>query len=480
MSREHRRSGHRLVRVAAVVVALAVLAFGGLYLDLFPGARPTGPRADQPPASQGAPVPHLALPTPPPARLVLGAPKPASLAKRAVADRLDGPASASPLGPHRVVAVAGLGQPGVVWETGRPATIVPASLTKLLTTTAALSELGPETRFFTSVNVDRRRRSVVLVGGGDPLLAVSLSPAAAASTYPRPATLRDLARQTAAELTADGVRRVQLGYDATLFSGPAVNPHWRKTYVPQNVVSPITALWVNEGRRVPDYAQRVSHPALFAAQRFAAQLASFGVKVVGQPAPRRVAAGSVQIASVASPPLYQLVEHVLSVSDNEGAEVLLRQLAIGAGLAGSAANGVRVARQVLGGLAVPLTGVRLYDGSGLSRQDRIPARTILGAIQAAAAPDNPGLRAVVTGLPVAGFSGSLAYRFVDDSRGGVGVVRAKTGTLTGVHGLAGLVLTRNDQVAVFVAAADEVRVPKTLAARADLDRIATALSGCGC
>ncbi len=379
-----------------------------------------------------------------------------------------------------MVAVAGLGQPGLVWETGSPARIMPASLTKLLTTSATLAELGRQTRFFTTVTADPRTRSIVLVGGGDPLLAVSVPPAAAASTYPRPATLRELAQQTAAALKDDGVRRVRLGYDTTLFTGPAVNPHWPATYIPQNVVSPISALWVNEGREVPGYVQRAADPAMFAAQQFAVELATFGVKVLGPPAPRTNPAGSIQVASVASPPLAEIVEHIISVSDNEGAEVLLRQLAVGAGLSGSVANGLRVEVGVLAGLGISLSGATLYDGSGLSRQDRLPVRTIIAALQATAAPANPDLRSVITGLPVAGFSGSLWYRFVDDSKAGVGLVRAKTGTLTGVHGLAGLVLTRDNQVAVFVAAADKVKVPKTLAARADLDRIATALSGCGC
>jgi D-alanyl-D-alanine carboxypeptidase/D-alanyl-D-alanine-endopeptidase (penicillin-binding protein 4) len=87
---------------------------------------------------------------------------------------------------------------------------------------------------------------------------------------------------------------------------------------------------------------------------------------------------------------------------------------------------------------------------------------------------------VVTGLPVAGFSGSLGYRFKDKAAAGLGLVRAKTGTLTGVHGLAGIALTRSRQAMFFVAVADEVALPQTLEARADLDRAAAALTTCGC
>ena len=83
---------------------------------------------------------------------------------------------------------------------------------------------------------------------------------------------------------------------------------------------------------------------------------------------------------------------------------------------------------------------------------------------------------MVSTLPVAGFSGSLDYRFVEVAPGGLGRVRAKTGTLTGVHGLAGVATTRLGHVLIFAAVADEVPVPRTLAARAQLDRIAAALA----
>ena len=86
---------------------------------------------------------------------------------------------------------------------------------------------------------------------------------------------------------------------------------------------------------------------------------------------------------------------------------------------------------------------------------------------------------MVSTLPVAGFSGSLDYRFVTGPAG-LGRVRAKTGTLTGVHGLAGKSPRSSGHVLTFAAIADEVPVPRTLAARAQLDRIAAALASCRC
>ena len=84
-------------------------------------------------------------------------------------------------------------------------------------------------------------------------------------------------------------------------------------------------------------------------------------------------ARSAPIAEVSSAPLVQIVQHILEVSDNEGAEVLLRQVAIARGHAGSSVAGVAAVRATLAGLGLDLRGLRLYDGSGLSREDVVPA-----------------------------------------------------------------------------------------------------------
>ena len=112
--------------------------------------------------------------------------------------------------------------------------------------------------------------------------------------------------------------------------------------------------------------------------------------------------------------------------------------------------------KVLRGLDVPLDGAVIHDGSGLSRADLMPPATLLGVLGVAAATDRPELRAVVTGLPVAGFTGSLAFRFDDGKKAGRGRVRAKTGTLSGVHGLAGVTTDLDGNVLTFVLLADKV------------------------
>jgi len=117
---------------------------------------------------------------------------------------------------------------------------IPASTMKLLTATAAMSILGPEHTFQTTV-VSPQPGQIILVGGGDPYLARKAS-----ADYPRRATISGLARATASRLKQDKIKKVSLGYDAALFSGPAWNPRWPSFY--RDSVSPTSALVVDEGR----------------------------------------------------------------------------------------------------------------------------------------------------------------------------------------------------------------------------------------
>jgi D-alanyl-D-alanine carboxypeptidase/D-alanyl-D-alanine-endopeptidase (penicillin-binding protein 4) len=183
---------------------------------------------------------------------------------------------------------------------------------------------------------------------------------------------------------------------------------------------------------------------------------------------------------VSGAPLVEVVQHVLEVSDNEGAEVLARQVALAVGRPASFTGGADAVREVLRGLGVPLDGAELHDGSGLSRQDRLPVRTLLRVLALAADPDHPELSGVLEGLPVAGFSGSLAGRFLVGADPGLGFVRAKTGTLTGVSGLAGVTVGPDHAPLLFVVVADRFREPNTLFTRARLDQVAAALAACRC
>jgi D-alanyl-D-alanine carboxypeptidase/D-alanyl-D-alanine-endopeptidase (penicillin-binding protein 4) len=127
---------------------------------------------------------------------------------------------------------------------------------------------------------------------------------------------------------------------------------------------------------------------------------------------------------------------------------------------------------VLGRYGVPLDGAVFTDGSGLSHADRLAPRTLAGVLAAAAAPGRPELRPILTGLPVAAFTGTLTGRF--HASPGAGVVHAKTGTLTGTNTIAGTVLSASGRLLAFSFMSQDAASPA--AAQSALDALATALA----
>lgn len=349
------------------------------------------------------------------------------------------------------------------------ATFVPASTTKLLTAYAALSRLDPTARFSTSTVLDGER--VVLVGGGDPYLA---------STRPgRPtrvdrADLRTLAGRTAEALRSAGRTSVRIGYDAGLFTGPAVNPTWESSYVADQVVTPVSALWADQGERA---GVRSATPAQDATARFVGYLRDAGIRVRGDATRADPGSSAQPLAVVRSATVAQVVDAMLVRSDNEAAEVLLRHVGIAAGGAGSVADGTRAVVATLRENDVPVPGLRLRDGSGLSRANRIAPATLAGVLRAASA--RAATAPLLADLPVGGFTGTLANRFGTDSAGR-GLVRAKTGTLTGVHSLAGYVTDRDGTPLVFAVMTDDTEDVNPFVTQAAIDDVAAALAGCSC
>ena len=476
------RTRNLVALAVTVTLASAAVLVGSLDRD---GDGSTPAPVDPVPTTTVPPPQGLALPAGRQPEPVLDAPEGGRTVPAAVRQRLARLLADRDLGRSVGVLVRDLDDDRDVLSVGADAVFTPASTLKLFTAAAALSVLGPEHRFRTTVVLDRSGPGpprVVLVGGGDPLLArTQHDPSQAyAPDVSTVASVDRLAGLAAGALRRTGVDRVRVGWDASLFGGPAVSPQWESSYA-LDEVSPISALWVDEGRLGWGYADRSPDPAAAAAGELVGRLERRGIAVVGAPRPGVPAGGAREIAGLDSAPLDEIVEHVLEVSDNDGAEVLLRHVGLATGRSGSFAGGTAGVRETLTGLGVPWRRVVVHDGSGLSRHDRVTLDAELAVLQLGTDPELPDLRTVVTGLPVARFSGNLAYRFVDaGTAAGRGVVRAKTGTLTGVHGLTGTVVTRDDALLGFALLADRVRPRDTLDARDTLDRLAAALAGCGC
>lgn len=384
------------------------------------------------------------------------------------------------LGRHVVAAVGDLRGDGAAWTAGE-GPFLPASTTKLLTSAAALAALGPDARFTTRVVAGATPRDIVLVGGGDPHLSSKpLTIDEQATAYPERADVVTLARDTARSLAAEpGRKRVRVVYDDSLFTGPSNNPKWRADYVPDDIVTPITALWVDRGADPSGYG-RSDDPSLDAARAFADGLRQAGIKVIGEPRAGTATPGAAELAAAVSAPVAQVVERLLDVSDNETAEVLAHHVGLAVSGDGSFEGGAAGVLSTLQSLGVETGNDVVYDGSGLSRLNRLSPATMLQVLQLAARADLPDLRSLLTGLPVAGFTGSLAGRFAVADEAGLGDVRAKTGTLTGVSSLAGLVTARDGTQLVFVLAADRTGQQIEAEVEAALDGLAADLAACLC
>jgi D-alanyl-D-alanine carboxypeptidase/D-alanyl-D-alanine-endopeptidase (penicillin-binding protein 4) len=410
------------------------------------------------------------------------------------------------LGRHVGGAVIDLATGRLVFGSGADDAFAPASTIKLLTATAALATLGPDYRIQTRVVAGASAGQVVLVGGGDPTLATSVP----AGFVPAPASLTDLAARTVAALRAAGLTTVRVGYDTSLFTGPTQAPTWPETDLTTGVVSAVTALSIDEGRVGPiveGMSPRVSDPPLAAAGAFARRLVALGIKVVGQPSPVKApapasaartptpsATGSVSgarspaapapgttLAMVRSPALSDLVGWMLAASDNDLAEAVARLVAVRVGQSPDFAGGVRAVTDVVAGLGVPVSAVRMYDASGLTRSTQVSPAVLAAMLALADSADHPTLRSLLTGMAVAGFSGTLTDRFWDSiTRPAAGLVRAKTGTLSAVSSIAGTVVDVDGRELGFVFLADQVPAGGTLAARESLDRMVAAVAGCGC
>ena len=402
---------------------------------------------------------------------------------------LAGPLSAAALGPRVSAVVADPATGRVLLSKDGARLLTPASTAKLVTSVAALAVLGPNATFTTRVVNGATPDRIILVGGGDPTLAVNQFPA---QDYPRPATLASLAAATARALKSQGRTTVSVGYDTSLYTGPGLAPGWPQSYITTGNVTPIVSLEVDQGRLTTagtpedsddpyNLRPRSTDPAGVAAASFTALLAADGIHVTGSPVPQAAPAHASGIASVSSPPLSAIVDQMLEESNNVIAENLARQVALATGQPASFSGAVAAVIRELRRLGVK-GGLRLVDGSGLSPQDAIAPATLVKMVEIATT--DARVRALLAGLPVAGFSGTLSGgQSVFSGIGGaaLGSVRAKTGNLGTVTALAGLVTDRNGTTLVFAFMADQIPAAGMLQTAANaIDAAAAALANCGC
>lgn len=355
----------------------------------------------------------------------------------------------------------------VLWSKGADEPRVPASNAKILTASAVLLALPHDARLTTTVVLESDGRAV-LVGAGDPTL--TSTPRGRSSFYSDPARIEDLADQ----IKRSGRTVTSVAVDTSLFTGPTMSKTWDRGDIEGGDIAPIESLMVDGARLEPndEYSPRTPEPALDAGRALASAL-GLNSKVEVTDAPSTAP----MIAQVRSAPLTVRVGDMMRFSDNVLAESLAIELARATGGEASIAGGARAVLNTLSKNGFAADEATLVDSSGISYADRVPASLLDQLMSAAAGTGHPKLRSLLDSLPVAAGTGTLADRFDPKRTAGAGWVRGKTGTLTGVSSLTGVVQTVDGRVLAFAMISGGTS-PED--ARPAVDAVVGALRDCGC
>jgi D-alanyl-D-alanine carboxypeptidase/D-alanyl-D-alanine-endopeptidase (penicillin-binding protein 4) len=375
-------------------------------------------------------------------------------ADRTIASKLNSRFPMAHLGSRAAGEVLDVADRRAVWARNTTTQLMPASTAKLATAVAALMVLG--------ANHTERTRALLyghtlyLVGGGDQHLTSS--------------DLGALAAATAAALKARHLTSVILRVDDSLFPAPQLSPGWPADYYPGQV-APVRALAL--------LGDRVMDTSLHAGSVFAYQLGTHGVKA-SAPAHATAPRTAVTLASRTSAALATEIEYMLKESDNNNAEGFARLTALAEGRSADWRGATAAVRAAMAHYGVPLSGVVMYDASGLSRDDQMTAPALVKlASLAVDTRYHSVLWPVLPGLPVAGRDGTLspAYgRFTTSpSNCAAGKVDAKTGTLHDAVALAGVTIGRDGHWKAFAFVENGADMTS---ARNGVDGLAATVEGC--
>ena len=323
--------------------------------------------------------------------------------------------------------------------------VAPASVLKLVTAAAAMTTLGPDTRFETRVVTGVEPGVVVLVGGGDATLS-SLG-AGAESVYQGAPKISDLAAQTVASLAAtlpedERVTITEVVVDVSLWdSSDQWDSSWASDARAKGFISQVTPLQVDGDRQNPvatvsrrsDNAADRAARAFVDALRAAGNTARFVTVSTGTADP-----GATVLATVQSQPVSVLVNYMVKESDNTLSEMLARHVSLAVGLGATAESLNQALAGTLASRGLPLEEISIRDGSGLSNLNRVEPRYVARLLTEIYRSEGT-LQRVREGLAVAGADGSLRDRFTGANASASGRVFAKTGSIQGVRSLAGFV-----------------------------------------
>ncbi|MEM9040628.1 MAG: D-alanyl-D-alanine carboxypeptidase [Actinomycetota bacterium] len=327
------------------------------------------------------------------------------------------------------VAISVDGQ--LVGEQNLDLPVLPASNMKVVVAAVALETLGPEFRYTTRVTSSASPDAggavadLVLVGGGDPLLSSDWYPTSGLER--RPVFGHTSLDTLADQVVAAGVSSVSgsvLGL-GDRYDDEFVAPGWGPGVAGLDA-GPYDALLVNDARVLGE-DQRASDPNAGAAREFARLLIERGVSIGGGTSSALempAGADAVELASIQSVPLPQVLDEMLLNSDNNTAELMLKEIGLASSgdAEGTRQAGIDAVVAALGSWDVDTTGLRIDDGSGLSLDNRLTCRSLVDVLARYPA-DGP----IGAALPVAGETGALSDVFIGHPV--EGRLSGKTGTL---------------------------------------------------
>ncbi len=304
--------------------------------------------------------------------------------------------------------------------------VIPASNQKLPVAATALEQLGADFRYTTRVVAAAEPvdgvidGDLVLVGGGDPLLSSDWYPSSNLERNPvtSPTSLDALADRVV-DAGVVAVTGAVIG-DGSRYDDEFFAPGWGPG-VAGIESGPYDALMANDARVLGDDL-RAADPNEGAAREFTMLLQARGVDVASPAGVGVAPVDAVELASIESAPLSDVIAEMLGASDNNTAELLVKELGVTAGAPGTRLAGLDVVREQLVDWEVDVAPIVLDDGSGLSLANRLTCDGLLTVLQ-----QSGFTSAVGQGLPVAGQTGTLSDIF--DDHPVAGRLRGKTGTL---------------------------------------------------
>ncbi len=326
----------------------------------------------------------------------------------------------------------------VLFDHGGDLPVTPASNQKLLVAAVALEALTPDytfsTRLLGTIVEGVVMGDLYFVGGGDPLLSTAAYP----PTQEYPPTSTTSLEALVANLAATGVTRIQGNViaDESRYDIERYVPTWADD-VRDVEAGPLSALMVNDAiRRVEaGSTSRQPDPAVGAANELITLLRAAGISVGGSARPGVAPPEAQQIASVQSAPLSAIVAEMLTTSDDNTAELLLKELGVVTQMGNTRQAGLDVVIGTLVTWGIDTTKLTLIDGSGLDNGNIVTCNIIRQVLT-----HQPLSGPLGTALPTAGETGTLA---TDTTLGAAmaGRLHAKTGTLADAKALSGFVTT---------------------------------------